>query len=52
MALLTPLARAVERSPKAGWLVAARPQGQRRRVAERSRGRAAGTGPEERDLAA
>ncbi|WP_425588032.1 phosphatase PAP2 family protein [Streptomyces prasinosporus] len=52
MALLTPLMRAVERSPKAGWLVAARPQGQRRRVAERSRGRAAGAGPEERDLAA
>ncbi|MEU0285528.1 phosphatase PAP2 family protein [Streptomyces sp. NPDC005908] len=52
MALLTPLMRAVERSPKAGWLVSARPQGQRRRVAERTRGRASDAGPEERDLAA
>jgi undecaprenyl-diphosphatase len=49
-ALLTPVAKAVERSPRAGWLIRARhSEGQRTVV---SGGRTAPTEAEERDLAA
>jgi undecaprenyl-diphosphatase len=53
MALLTPLTRAVERSPRAGWLVSARGRGgvaERGAVIPEARKESAGAG--ERDLAA
>ncbi|MBD0422157.1 phosphatase PAP2 family protein [Streptomyces sp. TRM S81-3] len=53
MALLTPLVKAIERSPRAGWLVSARGRGDaagRRAVIPGARKESAGA--EERDLAA
>ncbi|MEZ3182458.1 phosphatase PAP2 family protein [Streptomyces pimonensis] len=51
MALLTPLMRAVERSPRGGWLVSARRRDERGQVAPGA-SRNGATGAEERDLAA
>ncbi|MDT0399380.1 MULTISPECIES: phosphatase PAP2 family protein [Streptomyces] len=51
MALLTPLMRAVERSPRGGWLVSARPRVSRGRVASGD-ARQGSAGAEKRDLAA
>ncbi|MEU9355974.1 phosphatase PAP2 family protein [Streptomyces griseoloalbus] len=53
MALLTPVMRAIERSPRAGWLITARGRHhtEEGRVAAGARNGAPG-GPEERDLAA
>ncbi|MEU9555774.1 phosphatase PAP2 family protein [Streptomyces fumanus] len=55
MALLTPVVRAVERSPRAGWLVSARgrsPYGSRDAVLPGARHEQRAADPEERDLAA
>lgn len=52
MALLTPLARAVERSPRVGWLISARGGGAGGRGAVIPRAREERAGVEERDLAA
>jgi undecaprenyl-diphosphatase len=55
MALLTPVMRAVERSPRAGWLVSARgrsPRGDRDAVLPEARHEQRAAGAEERDLAA
>ncbi|KAF3466207.1 phosphatase PAP2 family protein [Streptomyces sp. Tu 3180] len=52
MALLTPVVRAVERSPRAGWLVAARRRDGAARDAMVAGTRRETSGSEERDLAA
>lgn len=56
MALLTPLMRAIERSPRGAWLITARGRGdgERGRVASSARygTSGGGTDPDERDLAA
>ncbi|MEU5522751.1 phosphatase PAP2 family protein [Streptomyces sp. NPDC093250] len=56
MALLTPLMRAIERSPRGGWLITSRKRqdGERGRTASGARYGAPGSGtdPDERDLAA
>ena len=51
MALLTPLMRAIERSPRGGWLVSARRKAERGRVAPGA-SRSGAAGAERRDLAA
>ncbi|MET9777331.1 phosphatase PAP2 family protein [Streptomyces sp. NPDC006367] len=52
MALLTPVVRAVERSPRVGWLVSARGRGAAGRGAVIPGARRESAGAEERDLAA
>ncbi|MER7720353.1 phosphatase PAP2 family protein [Streptomyces flaveolus] len=52
MALLTPLVKAVERSPRAGWLVSARGRAAEGRGAVIPGARQENAGAEERDLAA
>ncbi|WP_077799278.1 phosphatase PAP2 family protein [Streptomyces sp. JHA26] len=52
MALLTPLVKAVERSPRAGWLVSARGRAEEGRDAVIPGARQENAGAEERDLAA
>jgi undecaprenyl-diphosphatase len=52
MALLTPVVRAVERSPRAGWLVSARGRNVAERGAMIPGARRESAGTEERDLAA
>ncbi|MFI9341184.1 phosphatase PAP2 family protein [Streptomyces sp. NPDC052773] len=53
MALLTPVARAMERSPRVGWLIRKRPSaGSRDAVIPDARQETAGQKSEERDLAA
>ncbi|MGC3000702.1 phosphatase PAP2 family protein [Streptomyces sp. G35A] len=52
MALLTPVMRAIERSPRAGWLVSARGHGRGGRDTVIPGARSEASGAEERDLAA
>ncbi|MFE9773813.1 phosphatase PAP2 family protein [Streptomyces sp. NPDC005931] len=52
MALLTPVTRAIERSPRAGWLIRARGRTDGQQDTLLPGARSGATGPEERDLAA